>query len=409
MESLKVAIVSDWFYPKIGGIEAHMDELARNLLNFGHEPVIITHDYRYLKPYRDEFPYKVVRFPSPIYIKKAHISLSPNQLWKINKFYKREAFDVTHVHSLYSPLGIAVANLSRGIRNVPVIATNHSFYGKPRMDWALRRTLKKTLWRVDSFIAVSRAIEKDTQELLGESLANRPIFLVPNGVDTSFWRPPEPEERSRVRKSLGLDENDFVLLYVGRMTRRKRAHVLPLIVGEILKKLPENIAKRVKLLMVGEGPMKPVLFQRLSKVGIGDRTLLFKFMSRPKLRRIYWAADVALVPSELEAFSIVSLEALSTGVPVIGMNDSGLSDLIISGKNGFLVGSDEEMVTVLVELLLGDVPLKKLSKSARDRVESFFSWKVVINRILGIYRRTIESATEDKRYTLYKAWRRFKG
>jgi 1,2-diacylglycerol 3-alpha-glucosyltransferase len=61
MEGLKIAIASDWFYPKVGGIESHIDELARNLLFAGHEPYVITHDYRYMKPYVDSFPYHVVR------------------------------------------------------------------------------------------------------------------------------------------------------------------------------------------------------------------------------------------------------------------------------------------------------------------------------------------------------------
>lgn len=136
MESLKIAIASDWFYPpKIGGIESHIDELSRNLLLRGHEPPhVLTHDYRYMKPYVDDSPYPPVhRFAGTFYFRSYHSSVGFSQLWRINELYKEMNFDITHVHSIYSPpFSVAVSDVSRGLRNVPpVVATNHSFYGKP--------------------------------------------------------------------------------------------------------------------------------------------------------------------------------------------------------------------------------------------------------------------------------------
>ncbi len=405
MEGLKIAIASDWFYPKIGGIESHIDELARNLLFAGHEPYVITHDYRYMKPYVDSFPYRVVRFPSTLYFKKYHVSVGYDQFWRINEFYKEIGFDVTHVHSIYSPLAVAVSKISRGIRDVPVVATNHSFYGKPPLDSMIRAFVRHHLKRVDTFIAVSTPVASDTRRLLGNGLNGRPVFVVPNGIDVRKWRPPEPEEREKARRDLGA-RDEVVILYLGRMTERKQAHRIPFMVREALRR--SNFPKRkVKLVMIGNGPMRPKLEENLRKTGIGEITELYDFMERGRLLPLYWAADLVLMPGILEAFPVVGLEAMATGNPVIGRNESGLSDMVLNGKTGLLAVSEEGMAENLARALLDREMLVEMGIEARERAEKEFSWEVVLKKILRVYRMTMEMGNGvDRLYLTYKLMRR---
>ncbi|ASJ03562.1 glycosyl transferase [Thermococcus profundus] len=408
MESLKIAIASDWFFPKIGGIETHMDELARNLLAAGHEPYVITHDYRHMGPYEDGFPYPVKRFHSSIYLKSYHISLSPSQLWKINQFYKEIRFDITHVHSIYSPFSIAVANLSRGIRDVPVVATNHSFYGDPKADPIIGPMLRYYLRRVDSFVAVSTPVARDTKRLLGKRLNGRPVIVVPNGIDTEKWRPPEPEERENARRALGLAD-EIVLFYTGRMTERKQAHRLPFIVSKALE-VSGVPREKIRLVAVGNGEMRAKFEENLRRTNLMGRTLLFDFVPRDRLIEFYWAADIVLMPGILEAFPMVGLEASATGRMIVGRNESGLSDLILDGTTGFLGDSEGEVAQKLGEVLTNPEIIEKMGREARKRVVEEFSWDVVLKRILEVYRATIEASDGvDKRYLLYKLWRRVSG
>ena len=405
MEGLKIAIASDWFYPKIGGIESHIDELARNLLFAGHEPYVITHDYRYMKPYVDSFPYRVVRFPSTLYFRKYHVSVGYDQFWRINEFYKEIGFDVTHVHSIYSPLAVAVSKISRGIRDVPVVATNHSFYGKPPLDSMIRAFVRHHLKRVDTFIAVSTPVASDTRRLLGNGLNGRPVFVVPNGIDVRKWRPPEPEEREKARRDLGA-RDEVVILYLGRMTERKQAHRIPFMVREALRR--SNFPKRkVKLVMIGNGPMRPKLEENLRKTGIGEITELYDFMERGRLLPLYWAADLVLMPGILEAFPVVGLEAMATGNPVIGRNESGLSDMVLNGKTGLLAVSEEGMAENLARVLQDREMLVEMGIEARERAEKEFSWEVVLKKILRVYRMTMEMGNGvDRLYLTYKLMRR---
>ncbi|NJE30887.1 glycosyltransferase family 1 protein [Thermococcus sp. 18S1] len=405
MESLKIAIASDWFYPKIGGIESHIDELARNLVFMGHEPYVLTHDYRYMKPYIDSFPYHVVRFPATLYFRKYHSSVGFLQFWRINEFYKREGFDITHVHSIYSPLAVAVSKISRGIRDVPVVATNHSFYGKPPLDFLIGPFIRHHLKRIDTFVAVSTPVAEDTRNLLGNKLNGRPVVVVPNGIDVRKWRPPEPEERERARRDIGV-RDEIVVLYLGRMTERKQAHRIPVMVKEALKRsgIPKS---KVKLIMVGNGPMRPVLERNLRETGIGEITELYDFMERGRLLPLYWAADLVLMPGILEAFPVVGLEAMATGNPVIGRNESGLSDMVVQGITGLLAVSEEGMANNLARAFEEPELLVEMGVAARERARREFSWEVVLERLLRVYRMTIEVGSGvDRLYITYKLMRR---
>ncbi|AFL94484.1 glycosyl transferase family protein 1 [Thermococcus cleftensis] len=405
MESLKIAIASDWFYPKVGGIESHIDELARNLMNLGHQPHIITHDYRYMKPYIDSFPYPVDRFPASLYFRKYHVSVGFGQFWRINELYKRTNFDLTHVHSIYSPLAVAVSKISRGIRGVPVVATNHSFFGEPPLGKLVRAFVRHHLKKVDTFVAVSSPVAEDTRKLLGKDLNGRPVVVVPNGIDVRKWRPPEPEEREKARRELGVGD-EIVILYLGRMTERKQAHRIPVMVKKALEKSGMS-ERKVRLVMIGNGPMRPVLEENLRRTGLGEIAELYDFMERGRLLPLYWAADLVLMPGILEAFPVVGLEAMATGNPVIGRNESGLSDMVVQGITGLLAVSEEEMAENLAKVFEEPELLVEMGACARERAERDFSWEVVLRRLLRIYRMTIEMGEEaDRLYLAYKLMRR---
>lgn len=402
MESLKIAIASDWFYPKVGGIESHIDELARNLLYKGHEPLVITHDYRYMKPYVDSFPYQVKRFSGFVYFKKHHVSMGVKQIWRINEFYKREGFDITHVHSIYSPFSVATSGVSRGLRNVPVVATNHSFYGAPKyLDVIIGRFLRKNLNKIDTFIAVSTPVARDTKNLLGGDLNDRHILVLPNGIDTEKWRPPEPEEREQARRGLGL-RDELMILYLGRMTERKQAHRIPFMLREALR-ISKISKRKVKVVMVGNGPTRPVLEKNLKSTGIGEITEVYDFMERGRLLPLYWASDIILMPGILEAFPVVGLEAMATGRMVIGRNESGLSDMVVDGVTGLLAKSEEEMAKRIAWALDNRELLPVMGEEGRKVVKEKFSWEVVLSRLLNIYRFTLEMRDDvDRRYRFYK-------
>ncbi len=408
MESLKIALASDWYYPKVGGIETHIHELAYNLLKLGHEPHVFTHDYRHYKWNRiEKVPYPVYRLRGLVYIKRAHISLGPGSLIEANRIYKKVGFDVTHVHSIYSPLGLALANLSRGIRGVPVVATNHSFF-----SWHSRAArlslplLRRSLCRVDSFIAVSRAVAEDTRKVLGRSLRGRMIYVIPNAIDVSMWRPPEPEEAEEARRSLGIGSGERVVTVIGRFTERKAVHTAP----RIVRAAAEKAGRKVMLLIIGDGPLRERVLEEAARYNGGPLRVIVKgFMSRSELRRVYWASDLLFATSKMEAFSITALEAMASAVPVVGYRGCGLED-VAGNDSGVLVANEDEAVESIAGLLADDEARARLAAKAVERAQKKFSWSAILPRIIQVYREAMDLAVlEDKRYLLYRLWRWIKG
>ncbi len=406
MESLKIALASDWFYPKVGGVETHIHELALNLLREGHEPHVFTHDYRFYDRSFDDsrLPYPVHRLHGLVYVRRAHVSLGPGALVEANRIYKAVGFDVTHVHSIYSPLAIALANLSRGVRDVPVVATNHSLFSWDSFTarTLVRPLLRRLLRRVDVFIAVSSVVERDTRRLLGRSLGARPLLLVPNAVDTGFWRPPEPEERRRARELLGLGPEEVAILAVGRMSRRKMIHTVPRVAADAARRSGAKIA----LVIVGEGEMKNTVLEEVARFrDVFSSVHIHGFVDRATLRCFYWAADVLYVPSRMEAFSIVALEASATGLPVVGWRGSGVSDVVADGVTGFLVSSEEEAAARLAQLASDGEARERMGEEAARRAQALFSWPRVVRMILDAYREALRlGAAVDRHYLLHRLW-----
>ena len=404
MESLKIAVVSDWFYPKVGGIETHIDELATRLVRLGHEVHVFTHDYRKYEwgGHEPARPYAVHRLHGRFYIKAHHISLGPGALIEANAIYKKVGFDITHVHSLYSPLGLALANLSRGIRGVPVVATNHSLFSWSNpVARALLPILRRELRRIDCFIAVSSVVADDTRRVLGRGLRLKPVYVVPNAVDPKFWRPPEPEERKRARRRLGIDEDESVVVVVGRLTRRKAVHTAP----RIVRRAAELLGRRITLVIVGDGPLRERVEEEAARHSNGLlRVELRGFMEREALRSVYWAGDVLLLTSHMEAFSITALEAMASGMVVVGYADSGVRDILQHG-GGVLVEDEMGASKALAGFFADRERLEVQRRRAVQVVQERFSWDTVLPRILSVYRSTIDYAgLEDYEYLLHRIW-----
>ncbi|MDK2384681.1 MAG: glycosyltransferase, partial [Candidatus Korarchaeota archaeon] len=317
---------------------------------------------------------------------------------RINDLYKEQGFDVTHAHSLFSPLAMLTSYVSRGIRDVPVVATNHSILGSPRLGFAYRPLVRFMARKVDVFIAVSSVVAEDTRRLLGGSLGDRNIMVVHNGIDTGFWRPPSPGERGEARRRLGVDDR-LVVGVVARLTRRKRVDLVP--------ELASRLGSEVVFLVAGDGPQREELLERAERLGVRDRIVLLGFVPRERVREVLWASDVFLSPGELEACPIAVIEARAAGVPVVGRNRSGVGDIVVQGETGLLFDEVWEAAEHL-SLLLGDeAARRRMAAASRRRAEEAFSWASVAGRSLEAYRRALEAASEvDRHMLLHRAWLR---
>ncbi|WP_297501646.1 glycosyltransferase family 4 protein [Thermococcus sp.] len=397
MESLKIALVSDWFFPSVGGIEYHIHDLATELTSLGHEVHVITQ----FGDYPDEaLPYEVHRFKGRITMDSFHVSIGFDVLKRVNELYKREHFDITHGHSIYSPMAVGTANLSVGIRGVPSILTNHSLLGGSILNPLYSRILRLSLRKVSSFIAVSNAVEVDMRSILGKSLGDREIYLIPNGIDAEFWRPSDDREE----KKEALDLSGIVITTTSRLTKRKRIHVIP----KIARVIKEQYGRKATFLVIGDGPEKGNIERLIRKYGVGDVVKLLGRQPRARVREYLQASDIYLSPTVYEAFGIAALEALACGVPVVANNHGGISEIIEHGRTGLVSNNDFELVQNLMSLIDDEGRRQEMGKNARKSVENHFSWESVVSQVLNAYERTMEQADEEP-FVLYKLHQMLKG
>ncbi|NJE07673.1 glycosyltransferase family 1 protein [Thermococcus sp. M39] len=397
MESLKIALASDWFFPSIGGIEYHIHDLATNLVKMGHNVHIITR----FGDYSDEkLPYSVHRFRGYINLDSFYISIGTNLLRKVNELYKKEHFDITHGHSIYSPIAVGVSNLSSGIRGIPSVMTNHSFLGKSILNPTYILLLRASLRKINGFIAVSNAVRQDLENILGKSLRNRPIHVVPNGIDTNFWTPVEDKEEWKSK--IGLD--GIVITTTSRLTKRKRIDIIPKLARIITEKYGMT---DIKFVIIGDGPERRKIEELIKAYHVQDKVLMVGKQPREKVREYLWASDIYLSPTIYEAFGIAALEALSCGVPVVANNHGGISEIVKHGLTGLVSQDDKELLENILYLLDNPELIEKMGRNARKAVKEEFSWKKIAKEIVEIYKKTIETFEENPfiLYTLHQVLR----
>lgn len=315
----------------------------------------------------EELPYEVHRFRGRITINSFHVSVGTGMLREVNELYKKEHFDITHGHSIYSPIAVGVSNLSSGIRGTPSLITNHSLLGSSMLNPAYTAILRLSLRKVNSFIAVSEAVERDLRSILGKSLKGRATYVIPNGIDTEFWKPAEDGETWKERMGM----KGLVVTTTSRLTKRKRIHVIP----KIARIMKREYGGDVTFLIIGDGPERRNIENLIRSYGVGDVVKFVGRQPREKVRDYLQASDLYLSPTIYEAFGIAALEALACGVPVVANNHGGISEIVEHSRTGLVSQDDSGLVQNLISLISDEEKREEMSRNARESVKNRFNWE----------------------------------
>jgi len=216
------------------------------------------------------------------------------------------------------------------------------------------------------------------------------IRVVYNGIDTEKYSPDRVsfEEQRRVRGSLEIKDNEFMILFVGRLDWVKGADTLVRAMPEILSRTP-----RAKLIVVGVGDQQDMLKHEVSRLGLEGKVILrYEFIPEDEKLKLYAAADVCVFTSKYEPFGIVCAEAMAMGKPVVvgARGVSGLREQVIpSGPDqcGFHINPyDPSDIAKFVIMLLEDEDLRRrCGANARKRVVEAFTWRKVAAETIKIY------------------------
>ncbi|ACS32942.1 glycosyltransferase family 4 protein [Thermococcus gammatolerans] len=380
MESLKIALVSDWYYPKLGGVAVHMHDLALYLRKLGHEVDIITNDRETGK--ETELKREgigLIKVPGytfgSIGINMTVFSRNASRLIPYVRNY-----DVVHGQHAFTPLALKAVSAGRKAGKATLLTTHSINYENSPVIKALARMafpyFRYYLGNPHRIIAVSRASKEFMRRF-----TRIPIEVIQNGVNVDFFDVPLSKEEAK--EKLGLGER--VILYVGRLEPRKGISTLI------------NAMKHVDgtLLIAGQGSMLPLLRERAKLLGVSKKVKFLGVVEYSRLPLYYRASDVFVLPSLSEAFGIVLLEAMASGTPVIGTKVGGIPE-IIDGC-GLLVppGNAKELANAINLVLNNQSVERRLSRLGKRRVEKVYDWNVVVRKIEALYREVLDEVVGD--------------
>ena len=315
------------------------------------------------------------------------------------RFAQRDRADYDLIHGNFWMSGWVATELKRQF-GIPAVQLFHALGTTKRRHQREADTSPSDRIDVEHGIvhSVDRVIATcpaERADLMREYHADpRRIEVIPLGVDPRLFRPKDRRE-ARHHLGLGLQEDDFVLVYVGRVLPRKDIRNVIVALAHLGRHGDERFT-RVKLLVVGgEGrvpdpDVTPELgeLQRLAEeLGVADRVIFTGERRQDELRDYYSAGDVMVTTPWYEPFGLTPLEAMACARPVIGANVGGLAFTIRHGETGLLVPPrSPEALAAAVHALIDDPDRRAAMGSAgRDRVERDFTWKTVAERTASLY------------------------
>jgi glycosyltransferase involved in cell wall biosynthesis len=205
------------------------------------------------------------------------------------------------------------------------------------------------------------------------------ITYIPHGIDPVKWPRADEATRLAARQKLGLQPDDRVALYVGRLDTPKNERWVIDVAEQARHTIPN-----LKILMAGDGPHESQVRKRIAADNLGDRVML---LGHCNPLTAYQAADALLLPSAREGFSLVCAEAMSVGVPVLRTRTSGTRELIIEDVTGRSVPINRDQFIAEAVDFLSDLPaLRKMGAAASEHVRTNFTFDLQLARTIDLYR-----------------------
>jgi glycosyltransferase involved in cell wall biosynthesis len=339
-EALSLLLASDTYHPDTNGAAYFSYRLATLLVKRGHEVSVICPSRGFRQRTVCQAGVRVFGVRSLPLLIYPNFRFSPPFLAKpsIRKFLRLHRPDVVHIQN-YFLLSNAVFEVAQEL-DIPIVGTNHMvpenvshhLHFSPRMETKVARYL----WY--RFVQIYKHLDAVTAPTpTAATLSQRPglgkeVIPLSCGVDLRYFCPGEPDGKLKEEYRI---PGRRILLYAGRLDKEKRIEV-------IISALPA-IVERVDahLVVAGTGKLRRALESLVADLGIRERVTFTGYIPDDELRRFYRSAHLFVMAGTSELQSIVTMEAMASGLPVIAAHALALPELVHDGENGFLFPPDD--------------------------------------------------------------------
>jgi len=378
---VKIALLSDCYAPRLGGIEVQVHDLATRLIGRGHDVVVLTatpgtHGER--GGFVDEVDGVAVHrlaLKLPF-----ELPVNPLAAGLLRERLAEGGFDVAHVHmGVVSPFAVDCARVANGM-GLPTAMTWHCMLGSLEPVFRAARYVRGWASHGVAMSAVSAVAAAPLQRIVGvDSVVN----VLSNGIDVDSWA--TPADQVPTRQPGGA----IRVVSAMRLAARKRPIPLLRIMVRVRALVPAETV--ISLEILGEGPDRARLERFIEAHNMGDWVRLPGRVTREEVRATYSAAEIYVAPAPLESFGIAALEARTVGLPVVGRSGSGLEEFVKDGLNGYLTADDEAMAGCLARLVIDDGLRGSMAAYNRSTPPEQ-SWDRILDGAEAEYRRAIALA-----------------
>jgi glycosyltransferase involved in cell wall biosynthesis len=356
--ALRVAVVTETYPPEVNGVALTVARLVEGLRDRGHSLQLVRPRRGSSDTAQNDAGVRELLLPGVAIPRYRELRMGMPAAARLRQAWSESRPDLVHI-ATEGPLGWSALRAARSL-GLPVTSdfrTNfHAYSAHYGIGWLRVAIVAYLRWFhncADCTMVPTHALERE----LGAAGFRR-IVVIGRGVDTQRF---DPRHRSaQLRAGWGADDEDVVMLYVGRLAAEKNIEVL-LAAHAAMRDGRGADRPRVRLVMVGDGPLRAELERRCPDVVFaGQRTGL-------ELSRHYASADLFLFPSLTETWGNVTPEALASGLPVLAFDAAAAAQLVESGRNGVLVPPGDAAAFVRAAAALAHEPamVRRMGEAAR--------------------------------------------
>lgn len=376
---MKILIATETFPPDLNGAAYFSYRLSTLLASRNHEVSVIcpSQGLRKKEVMREgvrvfgvvsfplDFLYPDMRFCPPLFTKRS-----------IRKFLRENRPDVIHIQNHFL-VANAVFEVAKEL-GIPIMGTNHMMPDNiahhlqlpPKAQSQVERYIWARYVQIFKQLDVVTSVTATAAKLSTRPGLGKEVIAISSGLDLNRFHPRNSGRELKERFKI---PDRMILLAAGRLDQEKRVDV-------ILRAMPEIIEKvDAHLVVVGRGKLLGTLKTLIQNLGITDRVTFTGFIPDEELANIYDLADLFVMAGIAELQSLVTMEAMASGLPVIAADAMALPELVHHGENGFLFppGDSHALAAAAITILSDEGLRSRMGKKSLEIIQEHDIEKVV--------------------------------
>ena len=389
---MKILFTTESYYPIIDGGAIAQHRIVHALISRGHDVRVIAPSFSFKNTIEQENGSTIYRpraFVLPFYMDNKY-HFAPFPFFYVKKIIEDFKPEIINVCSPY-PNSLCAMTLAKK-KHIPLVGSIHILPENilaPFFNSQLYPTMVKYTWSYLIYfynhVDWATVPTQTGATMYQEKGLKTPVTPISNGVDTMMFKPTNKGEY--LRKRFGLPKKPLVL-YTGRINQEKNVDVLVKAIPSVLKTIDAHF------LFCGSGGLKPEIMKLTKDLGVDDHTTFIDFLDWSDYPNIYRLADVFVMPAESELQSIVTLEAIASGVPPVVVNKGAVPELANTGNGLVFEPKDSNGLATHISTILSDKKLRGTMKKKSILLSKQHSMDYVGSQYETVYEHARELTTK---------------